>query len=175
MGKPRQFRALEHMQYEFDFDAAPLREHRLYAYATSDKELSRATNAKLRKDFEEHFKFPAYDPIRCEWRIKRLKGFMGDRRWKRGTLIFSQRGPEIPFFGLDASQLCRDVPIMYTSCTQDGQETEARYFFNGEEYFDGMPSELARKFAALNEKQWGIIRVDESAGAQASTNSECLK
>ncbi len=149
--------ALERSQYEFDFDAAPLCEHRLYAYAGSDEDLWRATNAKLRKDFEEHVRLRAFDPVRGEWRLRRLKGFEGDHRFQRGTLRFMQRSPAIPYFGLRASQLCPDVPIMYTSCDQLGDESEPRYFLNGDEYFENAPAALQTKFNALNDKQWGII------------------
>ena len=155
--RPTQLRALERSQYEFDFENAPLREHRLYAYAPSDEEVSRATSVRLRKHFEEVFRFTWYDPERCEWRLKRLKGFAGDYYWKGGTLLFILRSPPIPFFGLVASQLCRGVPFMYSSVTLDGRESESRYFLDGEERFDNMDKELAAKFAQLREKQWGII------------------
>ncbi|SRR5258708_231009 len=158
MSNPRRLRALDRTQYEFDFDAAPLREHRLYAYARSDDDLLRASNAKLRKDFEEHVSFPWFDPIRRVWRIKRLKGFDNiNHYFKRATLIFTQRGPEIPYFGLRASELCPDTPIMYSSCTQKGEETLARFFHNGEEYFGDASPDLEAKFKALDGKQWGIL------------------
>jgi hypothetical protein len=151
-------RALERSQYDFDFQSAPLREHRFYAHAESDEQLQRVSSARLRKEFEEFYKFKYYDAEKSEWRLKRLKGFTGDYYWSGGTLIFLLRGPEIPFFALRASQICNGVPIMYQTITLDGQETPPRFFFSGEELFEGMDAELAGKFSELNKKQWGIIR-----------------
>jgi hypothetical protein len=162
--RPIHLRALERSQYEFDFEKAPFREHLLYAYAPSDEDMSRASSARLRKHFEEVFRFTWYDPERRELRLKRLKGFAGDYYWKGGTLSFILRGPPIPFFGLAASQLCRGVPIMYYSVILDGPESDPHYFLDGEERFDGMDKELAGKFAELRKKQWGIITGSRSTG-----------
>ena len=158
MGKPRQFRALERAQYEFDFDAAPLREHRLYAYAYSAENLRGISSWNLIRLFENFYRFPRFDPVRREWRIKHLKGFFGDYFWADATLRFGVRGPDIPFFGLIASQQCKGVPFLYTSCALGvGQPTEPRYFYNGEELFRGTPEHLAKKYAELEKAGRGVI------------------
>jgi hypothetical protein len=168
---PPELRALDRAQYEFDFDTAPLREHRFYAYAPSDDALSEASGRRLTHVyFEKVFRFQYFDVELGEWRLKHLKGYDGDYYWKGGTLKFLLRSPTMPVFGLLASNVCPDIPVMYVSCPLGGRQTAPRYFYNGRECISGIDARLAAKFAALNDKRWGII-----TDRPSSTESEWQK
>jgi len=148
-------------EYKFDLHETPLREHRLFAYASSDDELLAASAKKLILLFEERF-LGEYcwraSEGRNRMRYNRLKGFRGDFYWRNGTLRFCVRTPELPFFGEEASRLCTCMPIVYSSVCHQSGITPFRYFLSGREYREAeIPGEYAKGFAVLTQLKSGFI------------------
>lgn len=127
------------------------REHQLWAYATSDDELQVARPKIIIEAFERgHMGHNAKV-------ARRLLGFSGMRLWANGTLHFTIRSPDVPFFGAEASRLCLDVPIMYRSIA-DNTGTPFRFFVSGREFNRAeIPPVYREKFTKLEEVRSGFI------------------
>jgi hypothetical protein len=143
---PPEFQALSPALYRFPITKSALRQHCLASNLQIDTNPRRPSSKKLILDLEEQF----MKVQEGTWhsRTRRLKGFRGDYYWKNGLLRFWVRSPEIPFFGLDASRLCKDLPIVYWSRPIEGPETAKRYFYAGYE-LSVLPRELRGPFARV--------------------------
>lgn len=147
--------------YKFRSKDCSRRHHWLWAYATSDKELQLATAKTIIEAFEKQYMVERrWDPymrrnIKFE---RRLLGFSGRRFWKGGMLYFSIRSPDIPFFGAEASRLCREVPIVYWSAADNEGTPLQRFFLSGREFERGsIPVPYKAKFEKLVRLRSGYI------------------
>lgn len=145
--------------YRFRSKDCPRRYHYLCAYAASDDELQVACPQVIIEAFEKRYMVEyRWDPYeRRDVKIeRRLLGFRGAGKWGNGTLLFSVRSPEIPFFGEEASRLCPTAPIMYWSVADGG--TPRRFFLKGKELGrDEIPATHEAQFAKLVELKSGYI------------------
>jgi hypothetical protein len=146
--------------YKFHRKEVSRRQHWLCAYASSDEALQIADARTLIESFEERFLVEfQWDPIarrNCPI-VRRLLGFRGARQWCNGTLSFSIRSPEIPYFSAEASRLCPTIPIMYWTSSADGG-TPRRFFLKGKELaHEEIPTSHEAQFEKLVELRTGYI------------------
>jgi len=153
------FKAMD-AKYRFRSQACSRRYHYLCAYAASDDELQVACPQVIIDAFEKLYMVDRrWDPYarRNVTIERRLLGFRGARQWVNGTLVFSIRSPEIPFFGAEASRLCPGIPIMYRS-TSENVGTRCCFFLEGKELTEQkIPATHQARFAKLIELRSGYI------------------
>jgi len=144
---------------QFDRYRTPLRIHKIYAYAPGEGQLP--PGKVLITLYEEQFLGERYrdNSGKSCIRYKRLQGFKrGMAVHGHGTIRFSVRSPELPYFGSTTSQFCKNTPVLYSSsCTETGP-TPFRYFLNGLELSpSNIPPEHAIGFDVLLELKMGFV------------------
>jgi hypothetical protein len=130
--------------YKGTLAAATWREHCLCAYVEHDGDPGLPSAKKLIYDFEAQF---LRDGPR---RYRFIQGFNGDHWWQNGRLRFSITSPDIPFFGLCTSYLCKTIPIVYTSTGLETGTAPPQYFYGGEEIVGEVPDTLKDKFSQIS-------------------------